>query len=66
MKELFKRSPANIGIKDISVARRAFDSIDLDGDGKLSVEEFCPALLKYIISEDGNSPYTLLWGPLIE
>src|SRR6218665_418050 len=62
----YARSLANIGIKDISVARMAFDSIDLDGDGKLSLDEFCPALLEYITSEDENSPYTMLWGPLIE
>src|SRR6218665_2607418 len=62
----YSGSLVNVGIKDTSMARRAFESIDLNRDGKLSLDEFCPALLEYITSEDENSPYTLLWGPLVE
>jgi len=63
--EKYARAFANVGIETTDIARSAFDSIDLNQDGKLSLEEFCTALLEYLTSEDETSRYRELWGPLV-
>ena len=61
----YARSFTSVGLQDIGIVRRAFESIDLNQDGKLSLEEFSNAMLQYLISEDENSRFTELWGPLV-
>ena len=62
----YARSFTSVGFEDKDIIRRAFDSIDINADGKLSLEEFSTALLEYHTSEDGTSRYTKIWGPLVE
>src|SRR6218665_576951 len=57
----YARSFNSIGFEDKDIVRRAFDSIDLNADGKLSLEEFSTALLEYHTSEDETSRYTTIW-----
>ena len=64
--EEFARSFVNAGFHDKDIARRGFDAIDLNQDGKLSLEEFSTAMLEYLTSEDEQSRYTELWGPLVD
>ena len=63
--EEYARSFASAGFHDKGIARRAFEAIDQNEDGKLSWEEFSIALLEYHTSEDENNRYTELWGPLV-
>jgi len=63
--EEFARSFASAGIQDKGVVRRAFDAVDLNQDGKLSLEEFSIALFENLTSEDEQNRYTELWGPLV-
>jgi Ca2+-binding EF-hand superfamily protein len=62
----YTKSLDAIGITDVSLGRNVFQSMDLNGDEKISLDEFCSALLEYLISEDENSPFASLWGPMVE
>ena len=64
--EEFARAIASTGIQDAGVTRRAFDAIDVNKDDRISLEEFSIALVEYLISDDENSPYREIWGPLVE
>ena len=43
---------------------RAFKSLDLNGDGIVSFEEFCLANLEYMFSENEKVPCKEMFGPL--
>lgn len=60
----YTRAFAQMGFHDTNIARRIFESADVNKDGKLSWEEFGNALFKNLTSEDENNPFTLVWGPL--
>src|SRR6218665_3326328 len=62
--EEYARSFGSVGIQDKGVIRRAFEAIDLNQDGKLSLEEFSTALFENLTSEDEKSRYTELLGLL--
>jgi len=64
--EEFARSFASAGLQDTGIARRAFDELDISRDGKVSPEEFASALVEYHTSDDENSRYRNIWGPLVE
>src|SRR6218665_130963 len=55
----FSRAFVGILIKDVSFVRTAFESLDVNKDGKLSIEEYTTGLLAYLTTEDE----LLLWGP---
>ena len=63
-KELF-RFFDNSGIPNSSFAEQAFNAIDTNHDGKLSVPVLIHAYVDFMFSEDEDSPYNLCWGPLI-
>lgn len=43
----------------------AFDAVDVNGDGKISKEEFTTAFLDFLFSHDESSP-KYLFGPLVD
>src|ERR1700733_11624979 len=56
----YARSFSQVGIQDVSIICNAFETIDLNHDGMLSLEEFSTALWEYLTSENEKSPYALL------
>jgi len=61
----YARSFNSMGFHDDKgIVRRAFETIDLNEDGKLSMEEFWLGLWENLTSEDEKNRYTDLWGPL--
>ena len=64
--EELAKSYASGGFQDTGIARRAFDEIDINRDGKVSPEEFSSAYFEYHTSDDENSRYRNIWGPLVE
>lgn len=47
-----------------SYSRAAFDSLDLDGDGTLNVEELLVAIRQFYTGSDPSAPGNQLYGPL--
>lgn len=43
---------------------RSFKTIDVNGDGKLSLKEFVKLGREYLLSEDEKKPSKYFWGPL--
>jgi len=55
-----------VGVPDTSYAKETFNAIDVDHDGKLSVQEFIDACYDFFFSEDERSSNTLYFGPLVD
>jgi len=64
-REEFRRFFDDIGLPNTSFAEQAFNRIDSNHDGKLSVTVLTHAYVEFMFSEDEDSPYNLCWGPLI-
>jgi len=52
------------GVPDPSFVKEAFKAIDVNGDGKLSIEEFTNAFWDFFFSDDEKSPNAFFFGPL--
>src|SRR6218665_560368 len=62
--EEYERMVSRTGVADTSFVKEAFNAIDVNGDGKLSLEEFANAFFDFIFSDDEKSPYAFFLGPL--
>ena len=60
----YQRIISQAGVPDPSFVKEAFKAIDVNGDGKLSIEEFANAFFDFLFSDDENSPYAFFFGPL--
>jgi len=56
---------AFVRIDDKSVAYDAFEKIDLDGDGKVSYDDFLQFAVGHFINNDESGPTASVLGPLI-
>jgi len=61
----YTKAIAAMGFQDPNIVRRVFEAADTNKDGKLSWEEYGNAAFENLTSEDENSPFTLMWGPLV-
>lgn len=59
--EEYSRIFTTVGLRQLDFVKPAFDSIDLNRDGKISLDEFSTALKEYITTDDEESPDKLLW-----
>ncbi|XP_013386660.1 sarcoplasmic calcium-binding protein [Lingula anatina] len=50
----------------IKHSAETFKMFDTDGDGLITREEFIQGVVEFTFSEDENSPYNCLFGPLID
>ncbi len=57
----YSRSFELTGVQDASFVRHAFEYMDVNKDGKLSILEYTAGLLAYFTTEDEH----LLFGPLV-
>jgi len=55
-----------LGVPDSSYSKDMFNAIDINNDGKLSIQEFAAADADFFFSDDENSPYALFFGPLVD
>lgn len=54
------------GAKDTSWTKETFKAMDVNGDGKLSIEEYIDGFNDLFYSEDENSPNRHLFGPIVD
>ena len=58
----YHRMVVQLGVQDASFTKEGFRAIDVNGDGKLSIDEFINSFLDFMYSEDEKSPNTFfLW-----
>ena len=50
----------NLSVQDV------FDTLDMDGDGTISVDEFAYAKLTFLMCCGPENPIKLFYGPLVE
>ena len=62
--EEYERIISQAGVPDPSFVKEAFKAIDVNGDGKLSLEEFANAFFDFLFSDDERSPNAFFLGPL--
>src|SRR6218665_3872909 len=60
----YERMVSRTGVQDTSFVKEAFNAIDVNGDGKLSIEEFTNAYFDFLFSDDEKSPNAFFFGPL--
>lgn len=61
--DLFKNSGVPEGTYD---TKFAFEAIDANGDGKISIDEFVAAFFDFLFSEDESSPNKYFFGRLVD
>lgn len=61
----YRRAFKHYGVREVDFTKQAFEALDLNKDGFVSIDEFVIALMDYLFSDDENSPNNLLWGPLL-
>ena len=49
---------------DTSLAKAAFQAIDTNHDGDISLDEFIEAGTNFFLEQDESSPNAMFWGPL--
>jgi Ca2+-binding EF-hand superfamily protein len=52
------------GFPDTSFLKQGFNVIDVNHDGKLSLDEFTRATVEFMFSEEDNSPFNFYFGQL--
>ena len=60
-----RRGFENIGVAESEFTKPAFEAVDVNHDGVISVDEFIDAHLDFLFSEDDNSLNNFFWGPLL-
>jgi len=55
-----------LGVEDEDAAVESFKTIDVNGNGTLSYEEFVSAGVEYFLTEDESKPSKHILGPIIE
>src|SRR6218665_32990 len=60
----YHRLLSQTGVPDPSFVKVAFKAIDVNGDGKLSIEEFINAFFDFFFSDDEKNPNAFFFGPL--
>jgi len=63
----FRRALESFGMctTDSCLALQGFNAIDSNHDGKLSIDEVTHAFTEFLFSNNEDSKYNLLYGPLI-
>ena len=61
----YQRYLEHCGIQDAAFAREALRTMDVNHDGKLSLDEFLNAFFDFFFSEDEKSPNAFFFGPLV-
>jgi|SRR6218665_424484 len=62
----YQRYLEHSGIHDASFARKALRTMDVNHNGKLSLDEFLNARCDFLFSDDEKSPNAFLFGPLVD
>lgn len=60
----WQRILVQTGFPDPSFVKETFKAIDVNGDGKLSIDEFTNAFFDFLFSDDEQSPNRFFFGPL--
>ena len=62
----YQRYLEQCGIQSESFARKALRTMDVNHNGKLSLDEFLNAFWDFFFSDDERSPNAFFFGPLVD